>query len=177
MSNRGRPPGVKNGEGKGLAPIKNWKSRHTTVIALSVLGESNEAIAEKTGYTPQRVSQILNDPKGLELREEMEQRFRENLTEDVASRLERLAVKAVDALEETLSANISAIHKAKPNQDRVALKILEGQGHLRSEGTPGSGGIQLPPEMAGAFLKAIERANRVQEINALPQLEAEVTDG
>lgn len=125
-------------------------------------------IAEITGYTKEYVNQIVASAKGQSLVEEFQDQVRAKLFDKLQDRFESIAELALDAIEKTLKADIAPVHKMKPNQDRVALKVLTEMGLLagkKDEGDEGGPGLHLSPEGEKALIAAIEQSDRVEEIH------------
>lgn len=163
---RGRPPGVKNGEGKSLEPIKNWTPTHDAVVMLHVALKSNKEIAVMVDLSVQRVGQILNDPIGKRLVAEHQQELRKKLSEDVTDGLASLCVRAVEILRETLEIDgLTHGSDFKKHQDNLAMQLLKGKGHLGGEKVGGDQeGSPLSAKLAERLVVALERSNEAERL-------------
>ena len=146
--------------------------RNDQIVLMSLLpGEdgkamTHEAIAKKFGMTRSNISTILKSDEAKEMMEAARERVRENLLDDVKGSLTLLQKLAVKRIKVTLDADINAIHKAKPNQDRAAFRLLEGQGILKKESEDGQeGGLRVSPDQMAKLLGALEKSDRVKEID------------
>ncbi len=161
----GRPSGVKNGQGTSLEPIKDWNTKHDTVVALHCSMHSNQEIAEMVGYTPARVSQILNDPQGRRLVEAHRMRMRERLMEDVESGLAEICVDALENIRRTVELEgLSIGSDFMKHQDKVSLEVLKGSGFLTKDKEMDRGGqTEIPKMLAERIATALEKTAKVAE--------------
>ena len=176
---RGRPRGVKNGEGKALEPIKNWKTKYEQIVALSMIpGWTNVRIAERFGMTPVRVSQILNDPHAKAIVRATNLKLREKIAEDIHGKLLELSKTSVDRISETLEHTDFVLGSdAKKHQDNLGLQLLKGVGFLpgaRDAEDENKGPTGLPVALAERLTAALERSNEAERLNAQPIVEAKV---
>ena len=164
----------KTGE-KRKKPGRNVTSvrlRNDQIALMSLMpGEDGKqmthaAIAEKYNLTRSAVSIILKGDEAMDLIEQAREKLRTFLINSIEGELDLMSQLAVKKIRTTLEAEISAIHKAKPNQDRAAFRLLEGRGFLRAEADNGeAGGLKVSPDQFGKLLGALERSDRVKEIN------------
>jgi len=161
----GRPPGVKNGEGKSLEPIKNWTIKHDTVVSLHCSMHSNEEIAEMVDFTSQRVSQILNDPQGKRMIREHQERLRERLFGNMEDELVDLCVDAVRNLKDTVSLEgLSVGSDFKKHQDKVSLELLKGNGLLsKDRDIDRRRQAEIPKLLAERIATALEKTAKVAD--------------
>lgn len=177
---RGRPIGT-TGERPEKQAVVTWKPIHEQVVMLHLAGYINTEIAEITGYTPTRVAALLLDPRARELIEEGRKAVVEKLLDNIDGRLVQLATRSLDNLEKTVNADIAVKHRAKVHQDKVGMKLLEMIGYGGSnnrQGVSGGGdptGNALPVEVAERLTRALERSERVQQID-IKQKEVSVVE-
>jgi len=120
------------GEKKPTNGLKPWspkrlRQRHKLAIRLEACGMTNNQIAEHLGYTPSRISIILNDPRADEIRAGMSSLVADNL-DDIALRLQHYAGEAltevVDIMRESTSDTV---------RQRSAFDILDRAGYNKIE--------------------------------------------
>lgn len=162
---------------------RRWTAKENKIVMLDLLGDLTQAeIGEIVGYSQSWVGKILKDPRAVEVREAFRKRSLEKMIETADQKLDTLVDKAVDKLDVTLSADIAATSKAKPNQDKVSLKLLEGRRLLKRGPEEGSGrgsGPLFSPEGEKRFLDMMEKANKVKDIDPfdeVPEAEYEVIE-
>lgn len=157
-----------------------WKEQ---VVFLILAGNTQQEVAdilEKQGITISRqgISAIMQTEEAKGLVAAVKIKFRENLMTSIEEELDAASQLALRAVKKTLSADLTAIHKAKPNQDRVALKVLQGRGYLAVESPMREQSLQVPPEILGKLVTALEKSAQAKDIdpfeNKGPVVEAEV---
>lgn len=88
---RGRPTGVKNGEGRAPKIIlKKLSLRHKQAISLVLQGESRELAAEVAGFVPEYITFLLQQPVAKE--------YIAHINRAVSTHLEALYGKSVEAI-------------------------------------------------------------------------------
>ncbi|MEE8114711.1 MAG: hypothetical protein V3T23_10190 [Nitrososphaerales archaeon] len=110
---------------KALAPIKRWTVQHERVIHLHIVQKSASEIAEDTGLTITRVSQIIVDPKGQEIIAGFIAKMREATLINLDDGLITLAVKGMERIAETMNAEFPLGGDAKKHQDRLGLDLIK----------------------------------------------------
>ena len=133
---RGRPKGVKNGQGTSVvAPIKKWKPKHDLVVQLHIACYSNDEIATMTKFSSVRVGQILGDPKAKNMIRAAQERLREKLSKEIDEGLVAICAKAVQNIRETIEIDgLTAGTDFKRHQDKISLEVLKGRGFLSKDG-------------------------------------------
>jgi hypothetical protein len=166
----------------GSAVEKSWPAWKDQVVLLHLLGgktqkEIAEALTESgRKITRQAVSAILRDPRAEELMRSTRARFQDAMIESIHDELDVASKLALKVVKRTLKANISPTHKAKANQDRVALKVLSGRGFLREETKGESAGLQVPADQWDKISKALEQSDRAKEIEVVTIQDAEIIE-
>ena len=146
--------------------LATWPIRNDQIVLMSVAGMDQATVAKHFGLTNQQISRILKDPRAQSVVERARERLQERIFEGVEAELDLAARAAVKAIKVTLNADISAFHKAKPNQDRVAIKILEGRGHLKSSTDEGGdGGFRVTDEQFKKLMTAMEKSDAAEKID------------
>lgn len=157
---RGRPKGVKNGEGKGLAPIVKWTPLHENVVHLHCCTWPNEKIADKLEITPQRVSQILSDPKAQAIIKAVIMRQRDMMMGEVGDGLLALAHKGIKRIAETIDEDTEVGTRAKVHQDRMSLELVKLVSTNKEEEKKER---SLSESLAKRLVAALEKTNEVDE--------------
>ena len=145
-------------------PIQSWPLRNDRIVLMVLAGMPVKEVAKSFGLSQQMISIIVADPRAEEIGRIARARLQEKLIDTIEEELDQMARMATEKLKATLQADIGAVHKAKPNQDRVAVKILEGRGFLKKE-RGATGGLQIPKELYGKLVEAMEKANKAAEID------------
>lgn len=167
---RGRPKGIKNGEGTTvLAPIKDWTIQHDVVVDLSISGRTHVEVGLATGYTPTRVTQILQDPRAVaritEVREKLRKAFETSMENSLIGLSESAFKRIQECLMDESSVPGSDLHKFQVN---TGLDLLKGLGFLGKNVVPpgGNGGKNdgLPEALAHSLLQALNKADEAQAI-------------
>lgn len=151
--------------GKNLA--QDWPLRNDQIVMMALGGMKQRAIAEQFDISHQAVSVIIRHPKAEEIIRIAKAKLQEKLVETIDEKLGLTARLAVKVIKKTLDADISPIHKAKANQDRVAIALLRGRGYLRQEGQDGAGGFQVSPEQFDKLTTAMRKSDEAQQIQPL----------
>lgn len=114
---RGRPAGVKNGEGTGDKWVpKTWKPLYETIVTQHVLGVKSKEIASQLNITPVLVSYILNSDKALERIKELTKQH--NLA---------IAETKKEKIKEILESSVDNVHNvvAQGHASKVSLALFE----------------------------------------------------
>lgn len=159
---------------------QRWEPVHEQMVALSCRGLSNIAIGEMLGYSAQQVSNIINSPQGIELRQQYTAAVRKNLLESAEHTLESLQVTAIDnvrrVLEDKELAAASPFAMAKTSMD-----VLKGLGKMQGD-KPSTQQVNntqnnfiLSPELQAQLIEGVARATRVLDKH-LPPPEVEVKE-
>lgn len=150
--------------------LSAWTVRHDQICLLRATGTSERELAKTFNLARSTISNIVNDPRGQKIIELTRQKLRERIVEDVESQLDLATKASIKVLRRTLEADISPIHQAKANQDRVALKMLQGRGFLRTEQPGQGGGFQMAPEQFDRLVSAMAKADAAQGIDPFSSL-------
>ena len=111
---------------------KKWKPEYERMVAYSALGKSNIEISQMLSRTTVHVSNVLNLPAALELKEKILARMRERTLEDVPSILQKVAQKTAERLQTMIDDD--EMFKKSPFAviDR-GMDVLKGIGHLKGD--------------------------------------------
>jgi len=175
----GRPPGTLNGEGKALAPIKRWKPVHEQIVLLHILGKKHVEIAATIDMTPQRVMQVLKDPRAEKQIAQSHTRLKTFFKDEVEGRMMSLGPTAVENIAETLEAEIAPGVKAKEHQDRTSLELLSriGFGKRDTVEHQGAGVGKMDRDLQERLVSALEKSSGARAFDAAEEAEwREVVD-
>ena len=152
---------------------KNWKPEYTEMVSLSILGMSNQNVADeifkRTGnrYTSQHVSNVLNTTSGRTLYRHMANKVREHIEETIPEKLTYIAQRTVERLKEMI--DDEELFKKAPFQviDR-GLKVAASTGHISdsSGGSGARGNMIVPAESMKVLVEAIKNSENVRRIHA-----------
>ena len=164
---------------KNVNLAQDWPLRNDQIVLMALGGVKQREIGEVFGLSHQQISLIIRDDRAKEIIEITRAKLRKNLTKGIEDELTLMAQASLKVLKKTLDADMGATHRAKPNQDRVAVAILRGRGFLREEGREEGSALQVPEEQFAKFMEAMQKAGRVREIDPFEGqevLEAEVVE-
>ncbi len=164
--------------------VSSWPLRNDQIVLRVLAVGRIKTVAEEFGLSVQQITNICKDPRGEEIIRAARERLREKLLENIEDQLDVAAKASLEVIKKTLDADIGVFHKAKANQDRVALKILGGRGFLRGDDRVDGGGTQLSEEQFGRLVKAMKASDEVRAIDPFEKeeepdeiiVEAEVLD-
>jgi hypothetical protein len=181
---RGRPPGVKNGEGvtEKWEP-KEWKPEYEFIVALSCMGLSRGVIVNKlkqdrgVEYSEQQISNILNCKQAAVVKQMLVNQTRKVAYDTIEDQLHGIASKATARIEEVF--NDDKVRENNPiSVASLGIKFLQGVGKLNGQnansgGSASAGGgvttnIQnnILINAATDLAKALEASRRVAEIHS-----------
>ena len=141
--------------------VQSWPLRNDEIVLKVMADIPVVDVAKAYNMTPQNVTKIIRDPRAQEIIKLARSKFQEKLVQETEEKLGLLSKLSVDALKVTLEEEMEATAKAKPNQDRVAMKILEGRGFLKVDKS-GSTGLQVPVEIWDKLVDGLRKADEVQ---------------
>lgn len=151
---------------------KKWRPEYERAVAYSALGKSNIEIAQLLNYTTVHVSNILNLPAAIELKEKILVRMRERILEDVPSILQKVAQKTAERLL-TIVEDEELFTKSPFAVIDRGLEAVKGLGHLRGggNGSPGVNNQQnnffnIPPQLLDKLNLGMAAADKALEIHA-----------
>lgn len=105
---------------------------YAQIVFADSIGLPNTEIANKYGFTVQHVSNILNLPQAVKLREQLANRIQERMIEGIPGRLEAIADTAVKNIETVIS-NQELLNKAPMQMLRSSMEYLKLQGKLTGD--------------------------------------------
>lgn len=147
---------------------KKWHPVYEEIVLLDALGYKNTDIAKEKGFTTVHISNILNTPQAKVLKEILIKRLRSRGEETIEQRLDRLAHKAVDRVEEVLEKDEYASKNPGGIFDR-AITLLKVTGKVKDpEAQRPVNTLMVPVEMMQALSDAIRISDEARNINRLP---------
>ena len=168
---RGRPPG------KGILRKhdkwvpREWRPVYAQIVFADSLGLPNKDIGEKYGFTAQHVSNILNLPQAVKLREQLAGRIQERMLDGIPNRLENIADTAVKNIERVI-ANEELLNKAPMQMLRSSMEYLKLQGKLTGDSPRTTVNNTLVIGDAGSkqMLEGLMKSQRVDELHGLTEV-------
>jgi len=166
---RVRAPAVSNS--KKWVP-KKWESLFDEWVLRSVLGASNNDIAEKYHYTKQHVSAVLNTPQAKLLRRQLHDNLRKSIELKTEERIAHLQDKALSRMTAVLDDNdLAAMHPFAMFDRSVA--ILKGTGVLKSDekgGINAKNAVFMAPELVRGILEGIRMSDKAKLLNSTDEI-------
>lgn len=173
---RGRPKGSerKSAQFQHYNP-KKWEAWHESIVIRSVLGASNKDLAEKFGITPQHVSNILNCPQAVEVKERIRNQI-VNEGNNVAERVAGIQELALQRMQEYLKKDELATGNPHQTMDRAmqAFKLTMPESIKTNPESVQNNSLTLQQNILvanGEFMerltKGLEISNQVQEKHRL----------
>jgi len=130
---RGRPPGVKNGEGKKEKwNPKKLTSKHISILSMCLMNVPRDFIADKYGVSVGLINQIYNSPKGQEYVALMTRQLEERIRETVLEKTEVSANRAIENIHTVLH-DEAAIASKPIEMGNFSMKYLQGVGKMKSD--------------------------------------------
>ena len=154
---------------------QNWPIRNDQIVLLLLGGMTQKEVAGQFKLTRQAISKIANDPRATEVITAARESITEKLLSDMDDQMTHAARLAIKSIRRTLEADINPVHKAKGNQDRVAVAVLRGRGFLTQETAEGERSLQMTPVQYDRLLGAMKKSDEVKGIDPfadIPEAEA-----
>jgi hypothetical protein len=181
MTTNGRPPEEEDKPAslKKWEP-KRWQPEYERMVGMSALGLSNIVIAEKTGYTKEHVSNILNTEQALELKKAFVARIREKSFDTVGSLLGEASIQGARRIKQVLDSD-DLFEKSPFAVVGVATDVLKGLGNLKgggngaptiNVGTTNVNGsaMVMNGDQASQFLEALKATNEAARLNPIHEV-------
>ena len=148
---------------------KKWELWHQQVVLLKSSGLSNIEIALLFKRTPQQISNILGSPQAAMVRKQVLEDCRKGAVEGISGRMEAIALKSVDRVEELIFDD--GLFKESPFGvvDRC-IKVLHGTGKMENEAKSSNTRIQnaviLTAEHSSELLDGLIREEQVKALHS-----------
>ena len=154
---------------------QDWPLRNDQIVLLVLGGMKQKEVAKEYNLTPQAVSKIIRDPRAEEVLTHARDAILEKMLSGMDDQMTHSARLAIKCVRRTLEADIGPTHKAKGNQDRVAIAMLRGRGFLSQETNEGERNFLISPAQFERLVGAMEKSDEAKKINpfeSIPEAEA-----
>jgi len=155
-------------------PAQDWPLRNDQIVLLVLSGASQAAAGRTFDISRQAVGKILNDPRAKDIIRQARQKLHDRILESMDDQLDLASKLSLVKLKQTLDADISPYHKAKSNQDRVALKILAGRGFLPGDSRTEEGGLLMSGDQFAKLVSAMSKSDQAKQIDPFKVEENEI---
>jgi hypothetical protein len=154
---------------------KVWKPIYQEIVMYHIMGYTNKEIAEATGFNHFHVGIILNSPQAEGAKDKAFERLQTLKLGQQKARIERLADKALDRIEEVLCNDDLAETNPFPMMDRAikfaqsarTLQPSDGSITENTNNTMNIAGsvtaIAVPKELIEGLLAGTKKANEVAQ--------------
>ncbi len=138
---------------------KKLSSRHRAIMRRLIAGHSLKEIAEEFGYTPSRLSIIVNSTLFKKEKERMEKEIEKQFVENEGSKVQtdlvraRLAEEALPSLETIVSLRDTA--QSEKVRQASAFDILNRAGYKEPIKVEASGQVEVGDGLANAIKEAV----------------------
>lgn len=129
---KGRPPGKNILRKNPKWQPREWRPVYAQIVFADSIGLPNTEIGLKYGFTAQHISNILNLPQAIRLREQLANRIQERMLDGIPGRLEVIADNAVKNIEAVIG-NEELLNKAPMQMLRSSMEYLKLQGKLTGD--------------------------------------------
>jgi hypothetical protein len=143
---------------------EDWSEQQEAIALLYAKGSEIDVIASALGLPKAVVASVLEDPRAIQTVQYFRAEVAKVLGEKVAPKLEALAFRAAQRIEETLDHTFVAGSQAKHHQDRLAMKLLEGKGFLKAQ--EGETGETITRRDLEKFEASMRKALEARELRA-----------
>lgn len=164
---------------------KKWRPVYEVMVGLHVMGFSNKDIAERTGYTPQQVCNIVNSKQAAVIIKIITERIRqgtfdvvEKTTKPMQERITDLQEKALERVEDVIG-NDEIFEKAPFHMIDRSIKLLQATRIIGDENKNSNvnvnvnvnGGASTTPD--GTPMPQLEELKRIRKgLEKLADIEA-----
>lgn len=151
-----------NGDkGKKWQP-KEWRMEYERVVMMDLTGLMGYEIAEKTGYTPQHVYNILGCDEAIAIQKALIGRVRKEGVQitDELKEIQELTVKRLKACLK----DDEVFRESRLGFIAKGIDVMKGMGeHLKNAPTNQvTNQFVLPPSVADRFLEGLEKSDQVR---------------
>lgn len=115
--------------GKRWEPTK-WQPVYEQILLMSAQGFTNVAIAERFGYTPMQISNILNSQKAMEEKAKLIAALREKMLATADENISSLYHQAVTNIKEVLT-DKNLLNQSPFQMFRASMDFMRGIGKLK----------------------------------------------
>ena len=162
--------------GKANNLAQAWPVRNDQIVLMLLAGAKQKDVAKEFSLTRQMVSRIANDPRAEEIIRVARETITNNLLSGIEEQLDLATKLSMKVVRRTLDADIHPAHKAKANQDRVAISILRGRGFLSQESSEDTG-LKISNTQFDRIEAALAKADAAKEIDPFADIPEAVVVG
>lgn len=148
---------------------KEWHPIYEEVVLLECMGLKREEIAARVGFTEQHITNITKTPQAAIIRKLITARINQKATQTIEQRLESVATKAMQRVEDVMNNDVLAEKNPLGIFDR-AITLLKGTQKIKSEegGTKINRALIVSEQQFDRLIKGTALADEARRINAPP---------
>lgn len=151
---------------------KKWKAKYTQIVFMAAQGYSNEAIGNAYRMGPQQVSNILNLPEAIRMKNELCDNLESSLKEDINKTLEMTGRKAVERIKAVIYDDQLFEHNplAIFDRSRMLLQstgVLKSESHSSGQNNNNTTNVIIGSDVARILGEAMVKSQRIQAANAI----------
>jgi hypothetical protein len=160
---------------------KVWRAEYERAVAYSALGMANTAIAQKLGFTPEFVSNILNLDESKQRMKEFVDRLKSQNNVDVVEMAAKVTGKSLERLSSMLE-NDETFNKSPFALIDRGLRVSEmmmKKGVTENPGTSvhihngeGASTMVITPGEENNLMNALRKSQEVKKLNAAQEINA-----
>lgn len=158
---------------------KEWRIEYEKIVMMDIMGMKGFEIAEKTGYTPQHIYNILGCDEAIAIQKALIGRVRKEGV-NIVETLQEIQELTVKRLKDCLRDD-NTFKESKLGFISKGIEIMKGTGdYLKNAPTNqvNNTTFQLPPSVADKFLLGLEKSDEARRllIESKKIEEAEIVD-
>lgn len=143
---------------------KKWKPEYEKIVMMDLMGMKGYEIAEKTGFTPQHIYNILGCDEAIAIQKALIGKIRKesfNITDEIQE-IQKLTVKR---LKQSLKDD-NIFNTSRLGFIAKGIDVMKGTGeHLKNAPTNQViNQFQLPPSVADRFLAGLEKSDEARKL-------------
>lgn len=151
--------------GNGKWQPKKWKMEYEKVVMYDLMGLKGYEIAEKMGYTPQHVYNILGCDEAIAITKALINRTRRDKGVDIAGNITEIQELTVKRLRDCLKDD-TTFEESRLGFISKGIDVMKGVGdYLKAQpSTQINNQFTIPPSVADRFLEGLEKSDRAREL-------------
>lgn len=144
---------------------KKWKMEYEKVVMYDLMGLKGYEIAEKMGFTPQHVYNILGCDEAIAITKALISRTRRDKGKDIAGNITEIQELTVKRLRDCLK-NDDDFNESKIGFITKGIDVMKGVGDYLKQvpSTQVNNQFTIPPSVADRFLEGLEKSDRAREL-------------
>lgn len=144
---------------------QKWDPIYEQFVMYSAFGATNKQIADKFGYTPQQVSNVLSSAMAQTVKEQISYKIRENLIDGIEKDRIGVIAKAHENIKRVLT-NDELMEKSPFKMLDASMRYLQGVGEMEGEKKGGdSTTINISSTVVNNLVTAMEKSAEVKELH------------